>query len=43
MFNTIKRSFQLLGICWGVLRADKELMLFPLISFVVLIPVVLSY
>lgn len=43
MFNTIKRSFQLLGICWGVLRADKELMLFPLISFIVLIPVELSY
>ncbi len=43
MFGSIQRSFNLVKVCWRVLRLDKELMLFPLISFLVLIPVELSY
>ena len=32
MFDTIKRSFQLLKVCLQILAADKELLLFPIFS-----------
>ncbi len=37
MFATIGRSWALYKVCWGVLRHDKELLLFPLISGISLI------
>jgi len=43
VFESISRSWQILGETWGVLRKDKELMLFPVLSGIVTIIVVLSF
>ncbi|MFQ5934436.1 MAG: DUF6159 family protein, partial [Dehalococcoidia bacterium] len=37
MFATIGRSWELYKVCWRVLRHDKELLLFPLISGIALV------
>lgn len=37
MFDTLGRSWQLYKVCWGVLKRDKELLLFPLISSISLV------
>jgi hypothetical protein len=43
MFNSIGRSWELAKGSWRVLRADKELLIFPLLSFVALLLVSLSF
>ncbi len=42
MFNTIKHTFALMGMSWGVLMKDRELILFPVFAVVGLIPVGLA-
>ncbi len=37
MFDTLKRSWTLYTVCWKVLRHDKELLLFPIISGISLV------
>jgi hypothetical protein len=32
MFGTLGNSFKLLGISWGILKSDRELLLFPLMA-----------
>jgi hypothetical protein len=32
MFGTLGNSFKLLGISWGILRSERELLLFPLMA-----------
>jgi hypothetical protein len=43
MFERFGRSVELAKASLGVLRADKELLLFPLVSFVALVVVVISF
>ena len=43
MFDTFRRSWELAKASLGVLRSDKELLIFPLISFVALVIVTLSF
>lgn len=43
MFDRIGRSIELAKASFRVLRADKELLLFPLVSFLVLIVVTISF
>lgn len=41
--DRIRRSWALAKASWGVLRADRELLVFPLVSFVALLVVLISY
>lgn len=41
--DRIRRSWQLTKASWGVLRADRELLVFPLISFLALVVVAISF
>jgi hypothetical protein len=41
--NRIRRSFQLLGQCFAVLRQDPELLLFPIVSVICFVAVVASF
>ena len=43
MFGSIRRSFQLVKVCLHVLAVDKELVVFPLLSFLGLAAVALSF
>lgn len=43
MFDTFRRSIELTKASLSVLRADKELLLFPLVSFVGLVVVTISF
>ena len=43
MFSSIGRSFQLVKVCLHVLAVDKELLVFPLLSFIGLVAVTLSF
>ena len=43
MFGTFSRSWELAKASLGVLRSDKELILFPFISFIALVIVTLSF
>lgn len=43
MFDTFRRSIELTRASLAVLRADKELLLFPLISFIGLVIVTISF
>jgi hypothetical protein len=43
MFGSIGRSWELAKGSWRVLRADKELLIFPLISFLALLLVMVSF
>ena len=43
MFDTFRRSLELARASLAVLRSDKELLLFPLISFVALVIVTISF
>ena len=43
MFDTIRRSIELTKASLAVLRADKELLLFPFISFIGLVIVTISF
>lgn len=43
MFGSIGRSFQLVKVCLHVLAVDKELIVFPLLSFIGLVAVMLSF
>lgn len=43
MFHTFGRSWQLIKICWGILRSDKDLIVFPLVSFIGLVVVTLVF
>jgi len=43
MFESVSRSFELVKASFGVLRKDKEIMLFPIISGVVCILVSISF
>lgn len=43
MFNSIGRSWELAKGSFRVLRADKELLIFPLLSFVALVIVLVSF
>lgn len=43
MFDSIGRSFRLVKVCLHVLAVDKELMVFPLLSFIGLVAVALSF
>ena len=43
MFGSIGRSWELAKGSFRVLRADKELLIFPLLSFVALIIVMISF
>ena len=43
MFNSIGRSWELAKGSFRVLRSDKELLIFPLLSFVALVIVTLSF
>ena len=40
--ETIKRGFRLLGASWEVLKADRELLWLPLISFLAILVATLS-
>ena len=43
MFGSISRSFQLVKVCLHVLAVDKELVVFPLLSFVGVVAATLSF
>jgi MFS family permease len=43
MFETFKRSWQLVKASWAVLQADRELMLFPLMSGVAMIITTITF
>ena len=43
MFSSIGRSFQLVKVCLHVLAVDKELLVFPLLSFLGAVVVMLSF
>ena len=43
MFDTFRRSWELTKASLAVLRADKELLLFPFVSFIALVVVTLSF
>ena len=43
MFDAIGRSFRLVKVCLHVLAVDKELVVFPLLSFIGLVAVTLSF
>jgi hypothetical protein len=43
MFDRIKRSFQLAKSSWDVLRADKKLVLFPVLSGLAVLLVLISF
>lgn len=43
MFDRISNSWRLVKASWAVLQADKELMLFPLISFLASIVVIITF
>ena len=43
MFGSIGRSLQLVKVCLHVLAVDKELIVFPLLSFIGLVAVMLSF
>ncbi|ODS41375.1 MAG: hypothetical protein A7315_06460 [Candidatus Altiarchaeales archaeon WOR_SM1_79] len=43
MFESVSRSFDLVKVSFGVLRKDKEIMLFPIISGIVCILVSISF
>lgn len=43
MFERISNSWTLVKASWAVLRADKELIVFPVISFVVALAVTISF
>jgi hypothetical protein len=43
VFDTFRRSWELTKASLGVLRSDKELLLFPLISFFALVVVTISF
>lgn len=43
MFDRIRRSWALTKASWAVLRSDRELLVFPAVSFVALMLVLLSY
>lgn len=43
MFDRLRRSWTLTKASWAVLRADRELLLFPLMSFFALVVVLISF
>jgi hypothetical protein len=43
MFDKISRSWSLAGQCWGVLKEDPELLVFPLLSSVALVILLASF
>ncbi len=43
MFERFSRSLELAKASWNVLRADKELLIFPLVSFVLTVLVTISF
>jgi hypothetical protein len=43
VFNSIGRSYQLAKASFGVLRSDKKLLIFPLVSFVALVIVTIGF
>jgi hypothetical protein len=43
MFDRLSRSWELVQASWGVLREDKELLLFPLISSIAMLAVVACF
>jgi len=43
MFDRISSGFRAAGDCWGILRQDKKLLLFPLVSGICCIIVLLSF
>src|ERR1035437_386632 len=43
MFNRISRSWQLVKSCWAVLLQDQQLLVFPLMSAIAALFVVVSF
>jgi uncharacterized membrane protein YbhN (UPF0104 family) len=41
--DRIRRSWRLTKASWAVLRSDRELLIFPLVAFLALLVVVISF